>query len=95
MRSLQPLADNIVVKPLKTGSKTASGIVLPDSAKEKSKQAEVVAVGKEAKEVSPGDVIIYKDFAGNEIKIDGQEYLVVSIADVLAVVVESSSLKNK
>ncbi len=93
MVSLQPLGENLVAEPLEAEKKTASGIVLPDSAKEQSKQAKVVAVGKEVKEISPGDVIIYKDFSANSVKVEGKEYLIISAPDVLAVVVESASLK--
>ncbi len=94
MSSLQPLGENIVARPVEAKRETASGIVLPDSAKEGSKQAEVIAVGKEVKEISPGDVIIYKEFAAHQVKLDGQDYLIIPAADVLAVVVESAKLRK-
>lgn len=92
--SLRPLGDKIILKVLEGEETTASGIVLPDSAKEKSQEAEVIAVGpgkeneeggREAMEVKPGDRILFSKYSGTEIKYEGKEYLVVSQRDVLAV----------
>jgi len=93
--NLQPLADRIVVKAIAQEEKTKSGIVLPDTAKEKPQEGEVLAVGpgKVAEngsripmEVKVGDRIIYSKYAGTEVKIDGEEYLVLRESDVLAIV---------
>ncbi|MFD1021105.1 co-chaperone GroES [Thalassobacillus hwangdonensis] len=92
---LKPLGDRIVIEIVEQEEKTASGIVLPDSAKEKPQEGRVVAVGsgrvsdkgeKIAMEVSQGDHIIYSKFAGTEVKYEGKEYLVLRESDVLAVV---------
>jgi chaperonin GroES len=81
---LKPLADRIVAVKEEAKSKTASGLYLPDSAKEKSAVAKVLAVGSEVKEVKTGDKIIYKEYSTTEVKVDGTEYLLVREEDVLA-----------
>lgn len=83
---LKPLADKLVIKRLEAESKTASGIVLPDTAKEKPEQGEVTAVGKDVKEVKKGDKVIFGKYSPTEIKVDGAEYLVIKEEDVLAIV---------
>jgi chaperonin GroES len=83
---IQPLSDYVVAQDEKAESKTASGLYLPDSAKEKPKTAIVVAVGPDAKQVKVGDQIIYKTFSTTEIKIDREDYLLVKEEDVLATV---------
>jgi chaperonin GroES len=88
-----PLADRLVVKNVQQEEVLASGIVIPDTAKEKPQQAEVVAVGpgrvddngnRVAMEISVGDIVVYAKYSGNEIKIDQEEYLILSEKDVLA-----------
>ncbi|MGD8373797.1 MAG: co-chaperone GroES [Candidatus Woesebacteria bacterium] len=81
---IKPLADRIVAVKQEAKNKTASGLFLPDSAKEKSAIAEVKAVGADVKEVKIGDKIIYKEYSTTEVKIDGTEYLLVREEDVLA-----------
>jgi len=81
---IKPLGDRVVAVKEEAQSKTASGLYLPDSAKEKSAIAKVVAVGGEVKEVKLNDRIIYKEYSTTEIKIDGKEYLLVREEDVLA-----------
>ena len=92
--NVKPLGDRILIKPLAAEEKTASGIVLPDTAKEKPVQGEVLAVGsgkllengqKVALEVKVGDKVIYSKYAGNEIKIDGDECMILNERDVLAI----------
>ncbi|MEH7109079.1 MULTISPECIES: co-chaperone GroES [Bacillaceae] len=94
---LRPLGDRIVIELVETEEKTASGIVLPDSAKEKPQEAKVVAVGtgrvlengeRVALEVSVGDRIIFSKYAGTEVKYQGTEYLILRESDILAVVGE-------
>ncbi|WP_018249284.1 co-chaperone GroES [Orenia marismortui] len=91
--NIKPLADRVVIKSVEKEEKTKSGIVLPDTAKEKPQEGEVVAVGEGKKldngeviapEVSVGDVVIYGKFAGTEIKHEGEEYLILSEKDILA-----------
>jgi chaperonin GroES len=83
---LKPLADRIVAVREEVSNKTATGLYLPDSAKEKSAIAKVVAVGPEVKEVKKDDRIIYKEYSTTEIKIDGTEYLLVREEDILATI---------
>ena len=91
---LKPLGDRVVIKQLEAEEKTKSGIVLAGTAKEKPQEAEVIAVGpggtvdgKEIKmEVKVGDKIIYSKYAGTEVKIDKEEYIIVKQGDILAIV---------
>ncbi|MBU0880603.1 MAG: co-chaperone GroES [Candidatus Omnitrophica bacterium] len=92
---IQPLADRIMVKVLEAKEVTKGGIVLPDSAQEKPQEAEVIAVGKgkvttEGKVVAPevkaGDKILFGKYSGTEIKVDGNEYLILKEEDILAIV---------
>lgn len=83
---LQPLADRIVAKSLEAETQSPSGLYIPDSAKEKPQMGEVLAVGKEVKEVKLGDRILYTKYGPNEVKIDGNELLLLKEEDVLAVV---------
>ena len=94
MINLKPLGDRVVLKLLKAEEKTKSGIVLPNQAKEKPQEAEVIAVGpggivdgKEVKmEVKSGDLVIYSKYSGTEVKYDDQEYVIVKQNDILAIV---------
>jgi chaperonin GroES len=95
MAKLRPLGGNILVKRVEAETKTKSGIVLPDSAKEKPKRGKVLAIGDGKRldngERSPftvkkGDEVLFTSYAGTEIKIDGEEVLIMSEDDVLAVV---------
>ena len=83
---IKPLADRIVAVREVAASKTASGIYLPDNAKEKPVLAKVEAVGPSVKSLKVGDKIIYKEYSTTELKIDGTEYLIVKEEDVLATV---------
>lgn len=91
---LQPLGDRVIVKPSESEEKTKSGIVLPETAKEKPQEGEVIAVGtgryEEGKrvplEVKQGDKIIYSKYGGTEVKVDGEEYLILNERDILAIV---------
>lgn len=83
---LQPLADRIVARAIETEAKSAAGILLPESAKEKPQLAEVLAVGKEVKEVKTGDQVLYSKYGPAEVKVDGEELLLIKEEDVLAVV---------
>lgn len=92
---LKPLGDRIVIEQVETEEKTASGIVLPDTAKEKPQEGRVVAVGsgrilesgeRVALEVNEGDKVIFSKYAGTEVKLDGKEYLILRENDVLAII---------
>ena len=93
MVKFTPLGERLIVKPLEEEQTTSSGIILPDTAKEKPQEGEVVAVGpgrvtddgaRVPMEVQTGDVIIYSKYAGTEYKDDGEEYLILRESDVLA-----------
>lgn len=83
---LKPLGDYVVATPEEAETKTASGLYLPDKAQEKPKTAKVVAAGPNAKQVKTGDRVVYKSYSTTEIKIDGQEYILVKEEDILATV---------
>jgi len=91
---LKPIGDKIIVEPEKEEEKTKSGIVLPDTAKEKPQKGKVIAVGpgkildngqRSPMEIKEGDIVIYSKYAGTEIKIEDKEYLIVSDRDILAI----------
>ncbi len=86
--TLQPLADHIVMEQKAAEERTASGIVLPDSAKEKPKMADVISVGKDVKEIKSGDTVLYKSYGPDEVKLDGKDLLVAKEEDILAIVKE-------
>jgi chaperonin GroES len=95
--SIKPLEDRIVVQPLEAEQTTASGLVIPDTAKEKPQEAKVVAVGpgrvddngnRVPVDVTEGDTVLYSKYGGTEVKVGGQEFLVLSARDVLAIVVK-------
>ncbi|MEW9668181.1 co-chaperone GroES [Ammoniphilus sp. 3BR4] len=91
---LKPLADRVVIEVQKQEEKTAGGIVLPDTAKEKPMQGKVIAVGKgrvEKGQLIPveaqiGDIVLYSKYAGTEIKVENQEFLILRESDILAII---------
>lgn len=85
---IQPLGDYIVAQAEEAQAKTASGLYLPEAAQEKPKTAKVVAVGTIARQVKVGDRIIYKSYSTTEVKVAGQEYILVKEEDILATVKE-------
>ncbi|MBO6161124.1 MAG: co-chaperone GroES [Bacteroidales bacterium] len=86
---IKPLADRVLIQPKEAETKTASGIFIPDTAKEKPQEGVVIAVGPgkkdEAMEVKAGDVVIYGKYAGTEVTVEGTKYLIVKQADILAI----------
>lgn len=95
MKKIKPLFDNVLIKPLEEEEKTPSGIVLPDTAKEKPQVGKVMAVGpggltdtgkKIPIKVKAGQKVIYKKWGGNEVKVGTQEWLIVEQKDILAIV---------
>ena len=87
---VKPLADRVMVKLEKNEAKTAGGIIIPDTAQEKTQQGTVVAVGpgteKEKVTVKNGDKVMYDKYAGSQIKINGEEHLILKMSDIIAVV---------
>ena len=92
---IRPLADKVLVERLEAETKTAGGIVLPDSAKEKPQRGKIVAVGEGKSlddgtvrklQVKKGDNVLFTSYAGTEVKIDGKEYLIMSESDIMAII---------
>lgn len=88
--NIKPLADRVVIEPAPTETKTASGIIIPDSAKEKPQEGIVVAVGNGKKDepitVAIGDKVLYGKYSGTELKLEGKDYLIMREADILAII---------
>ncbi len=93
--NVKPLADRVIVRPIEPEEKKQGGIIIPDTAKEKPQEGEVIAVGpgkisesgtKMAMEVKKGDRVLYGKYAGTEVTIDGKEYLIMRESDILAIV---------
>ena len=92
---VKPLADRVIVKPAEAEEKTASGIIIPDTAKEKPMKGEIIAVGKGktaddgkfvAMELKVGDKVLYGKYSGTEVTIDGEDYLIMRESDVYAII---------
>jgi chaperonin GroES len=92
--SIRPLGEKVIVKRLEAESKTSGGIVLPDSAKEKPKRGTILAVGdgklldtgnRKSLQVKKGDKVLFTSYAGNELKVDGEEVIIMDESDILAV----------
>lgn len=86
MKSIQPLAERLVAQPQEASTQTSSGIYLPSDAKEKPQMAKVTAIGKDVKEIKKGDVVLHGSYAGEKVKVDGVEYIILKEEDVLGVV---------
>ncbi len=91
---LQPLNDRVLVKPLEAEEKSAGGIILPDTAQEKPREGKVIAVGpgrilddgkRQQMSVKVDDIVVYTEYGGTEVKVDGEEYLLVDEGSILAV----------
>lgn len=91
---LRPLADRVIIKILTSEEKTKGGIVLPDTAKEKPQEGEVIAVGpgkvldngtRVSPDVKKGDIVVFAKYSGTEVKFEGEEYLIIRDSDILAV----------
>ena len=88
--NIKPLADRVLVEAIEAETKTASGIIIPDNAKEKPQKGKIVAVGKGTKDssmtVKVGDLVLYGKYSGTELKLEGKDYLIMSEKDILAIV---------
>ena len=88
--NIKPLADRVLLEPMQAETKTASGIIIPDNAKEKPQKATVVAVGIGTKDnpmtVKVGDTVLYGKYSGTELKFEGKDYLIMSEKDILAII---------
>ncbi len=92
---IRPLADKVIVERIEAESKTAGGIVLPDSAKEKPQRGKVISVGagkllddgaRSKMQVKKGDEVLFTSYAGTEVKLDGKEYLIMDESDIMAII---------
>ena len=87
---IKPLADRVLIEPMEAEEKTASGIIIPDTAKEKPQKGTVVAVGPgtsdEKMEVKKSDIALYGKYSGTEISIDGNDYMIMKQSDILAII---------
>lgn len=99
----RPLHDRVLVRRIDAEERTAGGIIIPDTAKEKPQEGEIVAAGPGARneqgqlipiDVKPGDRVLFGKWSGTEVKIDGQDYLIMKESDLLGVVDKSGSLKK-
>jgi len=92
--NIKPLADRVIVRPLAQESKTKSGIIIPDTAKEKSHRGEVIATGPGKYDdgklnpmtVEKGQIVLYKEYAGDEFKLEGEEVIILKEEDIIAIV---------
>ena len=88
--NIKPLADRVLVEPIEAETKTASGIIIPDNAKEKPQKGKIMAVGKGTKDnpmtVKVGDLVLYGKYSGTELKLEVKDYLIMSEKDILAIV---------
>ncbi len=88
--NIKPLGDRVVLKPLEAETTTASGLIIPDSAKEKQQKGTVVAVGNGTKDepmtVKVGDIVLFGKYAGTELELEGADYLIMRESDILAIV---------
>jgi len=101
--NVRPLHDRIIIQRLEEGEQKVGGIIIPDSAKEKPQQGKVIAVGigkvkddgtRQAPDVKAGDLILFGKYSGQEIKLDGEDYLIMKEGEVLGVI-EDADMKNK
>lgn len=104
MANIRPLNDRVIVKRIEEGEQVRGGIIIPDAAREKPQEGEVIAVGKGkrldsgeyiALDVQAGDTVLFGKYAGTEVKLDGQEYLIMREDDILGVIEKAEKAKGK
>ena len=84
--NFQPLGDRVLIKRLEENNTTASGIIIPDNAKEKPSRGTVLAVGNDVEDVSKDDTVVFGKYSGTELVLDGQEYIVMETSDILGII---------
>ena len=103
MSNIKPLHDRVVVRRLEEDERTAGGIIIPDTAKEKPQKGEIIAIGSGAKDdsgnvipldVKVGDIVLFGKWSGNEIKLDGEELLVMKESDIIGILTGSAAQKQ-
>jgi chaperonin GroES len=104
MASIRPLNDRVIIRRIEEGEQIRGGIIIPDSAKEKPQEGEVIAVGKGKRldsgeyvglDVEEGDRVLFGKYAGSEVKLDGEEYLIMREDDILGVIEKANKAKGK
>jgi chaperonin GroES len=83
--NFQPLGNRTLVERLEEATTTASGIIIPDNAKEKPSQGKVIAIGEDVEQIAAGDVVVFGKYSGNEITIDGTQYLIIDADDIYGI----------
>jgi len=83
--NFKPLGDRVLVERVEETNTTASGIIIPDNAKEKPSEGKVLAVGSDVEEVKEGDTVVFGKYSGTELVLDGNEYLVLEVSDILGI----------
>ncbi len=83
--NFKPLGDRVLVERVEETNTTASGIIIPDNAKEKPSEGKVLAVGSDVEEVKEGDVVVFGKYSGTDLVLDGNEYLVLEVSDILGI----------
>ena len=81
---IKPLGERVLIEQIEAETKTASGLIIPDSAQEKPLQAKVIAIGEEVKTLKEGDTVLYAKFTGTELNLDNKNYLMLELSDILA-----------
>ena len=81
---IKPLGERVLIEQIEAETKTASGLIIPDSAQEKPLQAKIVSIGDEVKTVKVGDTVLYAKYSGTELNIDDKKYLMIELSDILA-----------
>jgi chaperonin GroES len=84
--NFQPLGNRVLVERMEETQATASGIIIPDNAKEKPSQGKIVAVGSDVEEISVGDTVVFGKYSGNDITLDGTEYLIMDADDIFGII---------
>ena len=84
--NFKPLGDRLLIERVKDSNTTASGIIIPDNAKEKPSKGRVIAVGSDVEEVSTDDEVVFGKYAGTELVLDSREYIVVEVSDILGII---------
>lgn len=84
--NFQPLGNRVLVERLQEATTTASGIIIPDNAKEKPSQGKIVAIGSDVEEIEVGDVVVFGKYVGNELSIDGTEFLIIEADELFGII---------
>jgi len=85
--NFKPLGDRLLIQRVEEANTTASGIIIPDNAKEKPSKGKVIAIGNEVEDISVDDTVVFGKYSGNEISLDGEEYLIMESSDIFGLLV--------